>query len=441
MSGETDREVARRDRFGQRSVYWAEAEGRLLVGPSLTALGRHLGSLAAWDREAAALSLLGALPPTRTLLEGVRRLPPATALVVASSRPAVRPAPEAPSEPPEGAPADALRRRLADAVAAATVDDPALALSGGLDSASLLALAAGSGRTIRAWSLVDDATSPEEREAARDLAGRFGAPLLLVQVKPEELPGHAEAAVRAIEEPIWNGRAVARWLFFRGLRAAGERAVLSGVGADELLCGNPAGLRTLAEREALERALARCLLPGFADPPTPGVGASLAERRRHVLSHTLPASTLPPDARSAADCDVDLRLPFLDPAVADLALGMPETLLVEGAVGKRVLREAMRDLLPQAVVDAPKRAGLAPVRPAPRARRAWRELYAGWLSPVRVEDALPADPRAVAALLADRDRSGPGGASAETADAVLLRLASLVILHRAMSRPGPDPSA
>jgi asparagine synthase (glutamine-hydrolysing) len=435
MSDDPEREVARRDRFGQRSVYWAESEGSLLVASSLLAVGRRLGPEASWDREAAALALLGALPPGRSLLRGVARLPPGAALRVADSRPLVVPAPEAPpvATPPGATPAAELRRRLASAVASRSGDDPAVALSGGLDSAALLALLASGGRTPRAWSLVDDAASPEEREAARNLAERFGAQQLLVQVRAEELPAHTEAAVRAIEEPIWNGRAVARWLFLGGLRAAGEHSLLSGVGADELLCGHPAGLRTQAEREALERALARCLLPGFPDPASPGVGGSLAERRRHALSHTLPASTLPPDARSAGSVGVELRLPFLDPEVTDFALALPESELVRGDVGKRVLREAMRDLLPASVVDAPKRPGLAPVRPAPAARRAWRELYGDWLTPTRVQDALPADPQAVAALLADRDRSGPGGASAETADAVLLRLLSLVILQRAAS--------
>jgi len=333
-----------------------------------------------------------------------------------------------PTDPHAAEPAAELRRRLASAVEAASHDDPALALSGGLDSASLLALSTAAGRRTRAWSLVDDASPREEREAARELAERHGAHHMLVLVRSEELPAHAEAAVRAIEEPIWNARAVARWLFFRGLQAAGETAILSGVGADELLCGHPAGLRGLAEREATERALARCLLPDFPDPASPGVGGSLAERRRHALTHTLPASTLPPDARSAAASGVELRLPFLDPLVAGYALALPEAALVEGDVGKRVLRDAMRGLLPAAVVDAAKRPALAPARPAAAARRAWRELHNDWLTPDRVRDTLPADPAAVAALLADRDREP---AAAPAVDAVLLRLVSLVMLRAA----------
>jgi asparagine synthetase B (glutamine-hydrolysing) len=135
---------------------------------------------------------------------------------------------------------------------------------------------------------------------------------------------------------------------------------------------------------------------------------------------------------------VELRLPFLERGVVEVALRLPAESLVAGDVGKRALRDALRGRLRDEIVDARKRPGLAPARPPPQARRAWRELLGDWLVPARVLDALPADPRAVTALLADRDRSGAEAVGAEAADAVLMRLVSLVILCQAARGPaGP----
>jgi asparagine synthase (glutamine-hydrolysing) len=422
------------DRFGQRPLYYAARRRGVAVSGSVWSLLQDPDYEVRWDAEAAALCLLQSLPPGRTLWSGISRVPPGFALELVEGRPRVSfagsaTAPVLATGDGAGA-AVGLLRLLRGAVRLAASEDAACALSGGLDSAALLALMSESGGTPRAFSLVDDACRTEELSMARELAARFRAEHVLVRVSECELPGLTERAVRACEEPLWNGRAVARWQFFRGVRAAGAEVLLSGTGADELLCGHPSGLRSLHERLERERALARPLAPGDLALPSPEVGPSLSERRRLALERVLPDSTLPPETRGSRAVGLDVRLPYLDDSLADWALALPIERLARGDVGKLPLRDALRPLLPASLCDGPKRAALcAPGGGDARAAREWRGLYAGWLTAPRLAKVGPFDPKAVADLLTTWERRGLSGRDAE--DAVLLRLVSLAMLEEA----------
>jgi asparagine synthase (glutamine-hydrolysing) len=52
---------------------------------------------------------------------------------------------------------------------------------------------------------------------------------------------------------------------------------------------------------------------------------------------------------------LEVRAPFLDPEVADVSGRLPDELLIQGGVGKYVLRQAMRRHLPDEVFAHPKR--------------------------------------------------------------------------------------
>src|SRR6185295_4439238 len=56
---------------------------------------------------------------------------------------------------------------------------------------------------------------------------------------------------------------------------------------------------------------------------------------------------------------VEARLPFLDYRVVELALGLPEEEKLAGGVTKRVLREAMRGVLPEEVRTRMDKIGFA----------------------------------------------------------------------------------
>lgn len=72
------------------------------------------------------------------------------------------------------------------------------------------------------------------------------------------------------------------------------------------------------------------------------------------LVHNLPQDMLTKSDRMSMAASVELRAPMLDPDLTALAMGLPDRWLVQGLTMKRVLREAARPMLPDAVLSRPK---------------------------------------------------------------------------------------
>lgn len=436
----------RRDAFGERPLYFVEAGGGFRAASSVARLLSDAGLPRALDPDAAASALCGDLDQGHSLFRGVHRVPPGHELRLEGGRPRVVPWWEPPL--PSGTEADAgarqedllrllraaIRRRSGAGRAACT-------LSGGMDSAGVLALLAATGARVRAFTLADD-FGDGEIERARDLASRFGAEHVVVPVSEEDLPAGLVETVVACEDLIWNGRAVASHRLFRGIREAGETVVLSGAGADEILCGNPSALWSFEERLEAESALARSLLTGKAAsslrprarPAPPGVDALVA-RQLAFLRTVLPESTLVPECRASAAEGVEVRLPYLDLDVAELCLRLPPPLRARGGTGKVLLREALRGLLPEDLLARPKTPRLAPAAGrVARAREAWLALYHTWLTPERVSATQVLEPSRVRALLEELSGLAPDDRRRAVTDAVLMKSASLVILQKALAR-------
>lgn len=75
----------------------------------------------------------------------------------------------------------------------------------------------------------------------------------------------------------------------------------------------------------------------------------LAERRRDLTSTSIPA-LLRYEDRSSMAFGIEARLPFLDYRLVEAAMALPATTLIRGGFTKRILRDAMTDLLPETVV-------------------------------------------------------------------------------------------
>lgn len=72
------------------------------------------------------------------------------------------------------------------------------------------------------------------------------------------------------------------------------------------------------------------------------------------LRQELAADMLVKVDRMSMAASLEVRAPFLDPDLAELSLRMPDEHLIQGSVGKVVLREAMRPFLPPEVFSHPK---------------------------------------------------------------------------------------
>jgi asparagine synthase (glutamine-hydrolysing) len=310
--------------------------------------------------------------------------------------------------------AQELLERLRDSVRAHLAADVPVGifLSGGVDSGTLTALAAElAGEPLRTFSVGFEEASFDELGQARMVAQRYGTDhheIVLRADASELLP----AIVAAFDEPFGDSSAIPAYAVSE---LAGEhvKVALSGEGADELFggyftyvadviapwVGRPARLaRPLVDRipsssrrVSLEykakRFVGAATLPplerhhGWKEIVTPALRAELLGpdarpdpvdtlRARYAETAGAPALArmqdvdvgvyLPDDLlvktdRASMAHSLEVRVPFLDPAVADLALALPTRMKVRGLDKKRLLRRAVRPLLPAPVVDGRKR--------------------------------------------------------------------------------------
>jgi len=70
--------------------------------------------------------------------------------------------------------------------------------------------------------------------------------------------------------------------------------------------------------------------------------------------HTLSTNMLVKVDRMSMAHSLEVRAPFLDPVLAEVAASLPDHMLIQNGLGKQVLREMMKDQLPPEVFSHPK---------------------------------------------------------------------------------------
>ena len=315
-----------------------------------------------------------------------------------------------------------LMVRLSAAVRVLAGDGAACVLSGGLDSAMLVAILVRSKQLTTAYTLAADFDDDAELTRAFASAAHLGvARHRLVTLREQDLPARFVDAVRANRAPVLNGKAVATFVLLEALRAAGERRFLSGLGADELLDGDPHGQARWRAALDRDRALAASLESPPGPPPPP----------LRAFEDVFVGVTLPPTLNAAAALGLEAGLPYLHPQVAEWAAAQPRALFQRGELGKWPLRAAARGLVPEPLRLLPKTPRLAPAGGGSAASRAaWSDLLASLLTPARLGRLrAPALARADVVALRDEhaamDERDPRRASV---DRVLMSLASRVVL-------------
>ncbi|MFI1927744.1 N-acetylglutaminylglutamine amidotransferase [Streptomyces sp. NPDC020377] len=389
----TGRVVLGRDRLGIKPLYLARTPGRLRFASSLPALLAAGGVDTSLDPVAVHqyLSWHATVAAPRTVLGGVRKLPPATVRVVEPDgthhdhrywQPSyTRRAEYAAMGAHDWR--DAMLEALRTAVRRRMVSDVQVGvlLSGGLDSSLIVALLAQAGqRDLMTFSVGFESEGGEEGDEFRysDLVAReFGTDHRRLMVPSDRVSTALDGAVAAMSEPMTSHDVVAFYLLSEQVSKE-VKVVQSGQGADEVLAGYhwyprlaEASRADAAERYAdtyFDRPhadLTRILEPGML----PGDDVSGRFVRDHMA---VPGAETALDAALRLDTHVMLvddpvkrvdnmtmawgleaRVPFLDHELVELAAACPPELkLADG--GKGVLKAAGRQLLPRDIVDRPK---------------------------------------------------------------------------------------
>ena len=224
-----------RDRLGVCPLYFRE-DGSA-AADSVAALLRHDPTRPLRpDREGLRRWLSGEPDDRSTCVEGIGLVPAGHRLVLGPGGPRLEPPPPLPS------PTGSFEHALVEAVAAivATPRRLALALSGGLDSAIVLAIVRRElGRAIPVVTLAIDIPGYGELDATRRTARALDVELHEIHADADAFLDALPRAVGTAEVPMWNLHPVSKLLLARALRQEGFSAVLTGDAADQVLTGAP----------------------------------------------------------------------------------------------------------------------------------------------------------------------------------------------------------
>jgi len=267
-----------RDRFGIKPLYWCRPSPGLLAFASEPRALRAAGFGGAMRPEMQAVFLRrGHLPGDASSMAGLEVLAPGSwlrfdgrDLTVSRWFDVASVLGPARMQPVEHA-AAAFQDALDDSIRAHLVSDVPVGvfLSGGLDSAAVVAAASrAGGSTLRTFTVVVPGTAIDESEPAARIARQFGTDHTEVPVRREEIAGWIEEGLDAMAEPTFDG--LNTFIVSRAVARAGLKVVLSGLGGDELL----GGYRSFNDVPRLWKATA----PFRAGLPGRGLAAALARR-------------------------------------------------------------------------------------------------------------------------------------------------------------------
>ncbi len=398
-------------------VFASELKG-LLAHP---AVPREIDPLAISD-----YLTYGYVPAERSIFRGISKLRPATILLRRRGRTELRtywkPSFGGDREAlSDGEWAERTRQTLAESVRLhmrADVPYGAL-LSGGLDSSAVVALMAqSSSQPLRTYTVGFEDSAFDERLYARQVAERFGTRHTEVVLRPDGL-GALPELVEQFDEPFADASALPCFHIARVV-ARDLKVCLTGDGGDEAFGGYDA-YRMALRLGALDRIplrLRRLLLDpllsvyphwlsgrgllgfarlGFTDRYielmcgfdngqkqrilTADFARAVADRDSYDVCRPLMLGDGPLDRMQAADYrsylpddilvkadrtsmrhGLELRVPFIDAEVFDLARRLPPELRVRHGRGKHVLREAVKDLLPELNLERGKQGFGVPLR-------------------------------------------------------------------------------
>src|SRR6266478_6356550 len=297
--------VLARDRAGIKPLVYAWDGQRLLFASEIKGILED--STVARDLDLDALGqylTFHYVPAPRTIFRSIRKLPPASTLVLAldGGEPVVSQYWSLRFEPnsrvTEREWVERLRGELADAVQCHMISDVPIGafLSGGVDSSTVVALMAqASSSPIRTFSIGFDEADFDELRFARQMAARYGTDHYEMVVKPNALEVLPKLAWH-FDEPFADSSAIPTYYVSKITREH-VTVALSGDGGDENFAGYRRYARAVELRERLDQGPARLARPflrlasGLLPVGAPGqawtgmLGAGPLERYFRLLTY------------------------------------------------------------------------------------------------------------------------------------------------------------
>ncbi|MQA28696.1 MAG: asparagine synthase (glutamine-hydrolyzing) [Luteitalea sp.] len=380
--------IAARDRFGVKPlVYHRRNDGSLVLASEIRAL-HAAGVPAAPDATTWATYLTYGLSDhsERTFWDGISSLAPGCALtwhngqtrtwqwydlkeqigVELDTRPI-----EVVREEYLGLLAESVRFRF-------RADVPVgVNLSGGLDSSTLLGLVQqvqGAGSNVTAFTFVTGDPRYDELPWVQQMLARTEHPSVVCRLRAGDVPDLAASVQLHQDEPFGGLPTLAYARLFERARDAGVTVLLDGQGMDEQWAGYDyyvqamqGGPTPLVQGMREKPVRPHCLTPELArraepfEAPTPFPDALRNAQFRDARYTKIPRALRFND-RVSMRSSIELREPFLDHRMFELALRQPADRKIAEGMHKCLLRQLTEQLLPEGLIEAPKRPVQTPQR-------------------------------------------------------------------------------
>jgi asparagine synthase (glutamine-hydrolysing) len=286
-----------------------------------------------------------------------------------------------------------------------------VALSGGLDSSIVLSLVDSLGglenTTVFTYTTGDP--NYDELPWVRRMLAATNHPLVVTQLRPEQVPDLASSVQQHESEPFGGLPTLAYALLFEEARRRGVIVLCDGQGLDEQWAGydyyrNPerSGLNGPVQASNNNTFRPECLRPEFSElaerfSPNLPFDDALRKRQYFDTRYAKIPRALRFNDRVSARSSTELREPFMDHRLFEIALRQTADRKIRNGTHKWLLRQGARRLMPDAVAEAPKRPVQTPQREwlrGPLRKWAWGRVesalsqYGGvWLDGERVRRA------------------------------------------------------
>jgi len=292
-----------------------------------------------------------------------------------------------------------IRSALEDSIARWSTSDVPIAcsLSGGLDSSAIVGLLASKGHHLRTYSVGFAGVGESawnELPLARLVAKQWGTQHEEIVLNPESMLDDLLEMVWHLDEPYGGG--LPSWSVFKEM-ASSAKVAMTGTGGDELF-GNYGKWREIEggclrnlfgfkgsdfnqfQRHFFERYYylsdknkrefvfanspkefdtAEWLYQEFYSDHSP---VTVRDKCAATdLATQLPEEFLMMTDRFSMAHSIEARTPFLDHSFAELVLSLPSDLRTKRGDLKGLLREAVADILPAQLLNAPKRGFVIPL--------------------------------------------------------------------------------
>lgn len=307
---------------------------------------------------------------------------------------------------------DEVKQTLINSVALRMRADVPVAfcMSGGIDSNSLISIAKRElGHKVHGFTIVNTDSRYEEEELITHSVEKLNIEHTSVGLNQDTFLDGLSELITSHSMPIATITYFVHWQLMSAIKKAGYKVTISGTGADELFSGyydhHNLYLAAIKDNPTLHQDSAKAWMkyqaplirnPHLRDPDlfsncptfrdhiylnnddfssyltTPWTEdfyesqfpntTILRNRMLNELLHEIVPVILREDDFNAMHYSLENRSPFLDRDLAQLSFSIPTELLIRDGFAKVVLRDAMRGIVPEAILDNREKVGFnAPI--------------------------------------------------------------------------------